>query len=66
MNQYDDTYKNVLSNLVSQRLKAGLKQTVVARKLQVSQPTISRIENGKRALTYRHYLILSSLYTAKE
>lgn len=47
---YSDEYRILLSELITAREKSGLTQLDLAKYLQVSQATVSKIENGERRL----------------
>lgn len=47
---HDDRYRELISRLVEQRLRLGLRQEDVAQRLGVEQYLISRMETGQRRL----------------
>jgi len=54
--------KGLVARLITARKKAGLSQTVVAERLDISRPSLSEIESGRRKVAAEELIILSKLY----
>lgn len=54
--------KLLASRLAVARHRAGLSQLQVARKLEVSRPSISEIEAGRRRVSVEELILFSELY----
>jgi len=59
---YSNEYKKVINKLKDARLKAGLTQLDVARKLRKHQSYISKIESRERRLDIIELRLLANLY----
>lgn len=59
---YSSEYKKVIDKLKDARIKAGLTQLDVARKLRKHQSYISKIESRERRLDILELRLLASLY----
>lgn len=54
--------KSIATRLSAAREKAGLSQKLVAKRLNISRPSVSEIEHGKRKVTAEEFIHLASLY----
>lgn len=59
---YSNEYKKVIDKLKSARLKAGLTQLDVAKRLRKHQSYISKIESRERRLDIIELRLLAGLY----
>lgn len=59
---YSNEYKKIISKLKGARLKTGLTQLDVARRLRKHQSYVSKIESRERRLDIIELRLLASLY----
>jgi transcriptional regulator with XRE-family HTH domain len=59
---YDLLRKGLAARLIAARKKAGLSQAIVAEHLDISRPSLSEIESGRRKVAAEELILLSKLY----
>ena len=55
-------HRRMIEHLVAARLKSGLSQQEIAKKLYRSQPWVARIEGGSRRVDVTEFLRLTRVY----
>jgi len=60
--RWEKEYQEIIRRLKQARLKAGLTQADVARKLGRPQSFVSKIESGERRLDVGEFKLLAALY----
>ena len=59
---FEHLSKGIAERLTAARKKAGMSQTAAAEHLNISRPTLSEVESGRRRLTANEFIRLADLF----